>query len=103
MTHPCDGHPCDHCYRCDVLGECCQTPAPGQAVRPLATVAQADALHDAVVQDALSAAPSLSQLVRAESVRPGLAGLLLRGPLAESTPAHVEKEAIRVLAARTTE
>src|ERR1700691_4954968 len=31
--HPCDGHPCDHCYICDVVGVCCTTVTPSQRVR----------------------------------------------------------------------
>jgi hypothetical protein len=93
---------CDHCDRCE-SGECCQTPLPGLAVRPPVVVVQRDVLHDAVIEDAKRAAPSLSQLVRAEGVRPRLAGLLLPGPPAESTPVHVHKEVIRIHAARTTE
>ena len=105
MPHPCDGHmaSCDHCYRCDVLGECCQTPVPSQAVHPPVVVVQRDVLRDAVIEDARSAAPSLSQLVRAEGVRPRLTGLLLPGPPAEPIPHHSRKEAVHVLAARTTE
>jgi hypothetical protein len=100
MTHPCADHPCDHCYRCDVLGECCQTPLPGVAV------VQRDVLHDAVIEDARKAAPSLSQLVRAEGVRPRLGGLLLPGPpdaSPVSTPYNQQKEAIRVAIPRPTQ
>lgn len=101
--HPCSGHPCDHCYLCDVLGICCltvpTTQPPGVAA---ASPKVPDVLHDAVVQDA-TAAPSLSQLVRAEGVRPRLAGLLLPGPSAAPIHDHSGKETVRVLAARTTE
>lgn len=103
MPHACADHmaSCDHCYRCDVLGECCQTPLPGVAVRP-PVVVQRDVLHDAVIEDSKSAAPSLSQLVRAENIRPRLAGLLLPGPPAEPIPNNSGKESVYVLAARTT-
>jgi hypothetical protein len=105
MTHPCASHmaSCDHCYRCDVLGECCMTPVPGEAVHPPVVVVQRDVLHDAVIEDARSAAPTLSQLVRAEGVRPRLAGLLLPGPPLEPIPNHSRKEAVIVPVARTTE
>jgi hypothetical protein len=33
MSHPCDGHPCDHCYTCDVLGVCCMTVGSGASSR----------------------------------------------------------------------
>lgn len=104
-THPCTGHmaSCDHCYRCDVLGECCQTPVPGVAVRPPIVVVQRDVLRDAVIADARKAAPSLSQLVRVESIRPRLAGLLLPGPPAESIPDHSREESVRVPVARVVE
>lgn len=75
---------------------------PSQAVRPPVVVVQRDVLHDAVIEDSKSAAPSLSQLVRAEAVRPRLAGLLLPGPPAEPIPNHSGKESVYVLAARTT-
>jgi hypothetical protein len=105
MTHPCAAHmaSCDHCYRCDVLGECCQTSLPGVAVHPPVVVVQRDVLHDAVIEDSRRATPSLSQLVRAEGIRPRLAGLLLPGPPVESNPNDSRKEAVYVLAARTTE
>jgi hypothetical protein len=25
MTHPCDGHSCDHCFVCDHIGVCCSS------------------------------------------------------------------------------
>jgi hypothetical protein len=107
MTHPCAGHmaSCDHCYRCDVLGECCaQTPAPGLSARPpTAVVVQRDVLHDAVIEDPKRAAPTLGQLIRAEGIRPRLAAALLPGPPAESIPDHSGKEAVYVPVARTTE
>jgi hypothetical protein len=103
MSHPCDGHPCDHCYQCDVLGICCMTVTEPQHVSAAqaSVIAQPDVLHDAVVQDAKSAI-SLRELVRIEAQRPHLAGLLLPHPDAEPVPNDSRKEAIRVLAARTT-
>lgn len=94
MTHPCADHmsSCDHCYRCE-SGECCRTPLPGSTVYRTPVVAQPDPLHEAVLQDASRAGPSLSQLVRAEGLRPSIAGLLLPGPPAASIPHHSRKEA----------
>jgi hypothetical protein len=103
-SHPCADHmaSCDHCYRCDVLGECCRTPLPGVAVRPPVVAVQRDVLHDAVIEDARSAAPTLSQLVRAEGVRPRLAGLLLPGPPVGSIPNESRKELLHDIPARST-
>jgi hypothetical protein len=56
-SHPCDGHPCDHCYTCDVLGVCCQTV--GLHVAP-------DMLRAAIIQDAQTV-PGLPELVRREA------------------------------------
>lgn len=61
MTHPCEGHSCDHCYLCDVVGVCCQTVAPGQQV-PL------NVLHAAILADA-GRIPSFAELVRSEAQR----------------------------------
>jgi hypothetical protein len=62
MTHPCDAHPCDHCYTCDVEGVCCQTVA-GQAASIRAT--RPDSLRAAIARDA-PVVPSLRELVRQE-------------------------------------
>ncbi|HEV3340357.1 MAG TPA: hypothetical protein VG125_08365 [Pirellulales bacterium] len=97
MTHPCTTHldQCDHCYRCDVLGECCLTPAVVQAGHPTASFVQPDRLHDAVVEDA-KAALSLGELVRLDSGPPGLAVLLLPGSASAPIPNDSRKEAERV-------
>jgi hypothetical protein len=101
MTHPCTDHPCDHCYLCDVVGICCMTVAAGRRVAAEAqSPAPPDVLHDAIVQDAKTA-PSLPELIRAEGVRPRLAGLLLPNRVAEPIPDDSRKEAI-LLAPRTT-
>jgi hypothetical protein len=98
--HPCAGHACDHCYRCDVLGECCQTPAVVQAGYPTASYVQPDRLHNAVVEDA-KAALSLGELVRLDSGPPGLAVLLLPSSGAEPIPNDSRKEGERVSVPRT--
>lgn len=61
MTHPCDGHACDHCYLCDVVGICCAT-VPSTAA---AAVRCSDdhTLHDALVQEACTHV-GLGQLLR---------------------------------------
>jgi hypothetical protein len=66
-SHPCDGHTCDHCYRCDVLGECCAQPSP---VPVSATGTVQASLHDAIVHDAM-AVISLPELVRCEAASHG--------------------------------
>ena len=32
MTHPCEGHVCDHCQICDEVGECCGSGGRANAV-----------------------------------------------------------------------
>lgn len=64
--HPCDGHACDHCYRCDVLGECCQTATARRTASRPVDVASPDPLHAAILRDA-GTVPSLAGLVRLEA------------------------------------
>lgn len=85
MSHPCDGHACDHCYLCDVVGICCASvPAAGRASHStsqhLPDVRQHDQrLLDAIVAERqASRTNSFEQQVRAEvlalpaSARPAL-------------------------------
>lgn len=81
-SHPCDGHVCDHCYLCDVVGVCCSSVSAAerqqleaslrQRLNPLYSavrrdVIQAKALHDAIVQDA-SAEVGLRELVQRDGL-----------------------------------
>jgi hypothetical protein len=59
MSHPCDGHACDHCYLCDVVGVCCAT-VPHPASSSVATAD--DQLHNALVREACSCS-SLGDLI----------------------------------------
>jgi len=61
MTHPCDGHACDHCYLCDVVGICCAT-VPSVAAASV-SCPHDQPLHDAVVQEARTHV-GLGQLIR---------------------------------------
>lgn len=64
MSHPCDGHACDHCYLCDVVGVCCATvPSAGAAQ---ASCTDGNAFRDAVVQEAGDRA-GLRQLMQLDS------------------------------------
>lgn len=66
MTHPCAGHPCDHCYLCDVVGICCQTvPASPQA----AINASDGTLRQAILAERGSVV-SLSSLIHVEAEFP---------------------------------
>ena len=67
MTHPCEGHACDHCYLCDVVGVCCAAVPEGVSVDSWSD----DRLRDAVVVDAASTA-SLIELVHIDAARPAL-------------------------------
>jgi hypothetical protein len=98
MSHPCDDHPCDHCYRCDVLGECCLTVAARQAVQRPADIARSDGLHAAIVQGAQ--APTLPELVR-QDARALLSaavrvGVLSAAPTFDPLSQDFRKEAERV-------
>ena len=66
MTHPCDGHACDHCYLCDVVGVCFASVRSDASAIPLAGgCQQRDRLHEAVIAERC-AVISLAALVRAE-------------------------------------
>lgn len=52
MTHPCDGHACDHCYLCDVDGVCCATVPPAANTVGDHAAAHNHSFCQAVVQDA---------------------------------------------------
>jgi hypothetical protein len=54
VSHPCEGHACDHCYLCDVRGICCGTVRATQA-QAVAEVAEDAALRAAVAEDAAAA------------------------------------------------
>lgn len=96
MSHPCDGHPCDHCYLCDVVGICCAT-VPHGATAP-ASVLCDQRRRDAVVDSASSGVnltqlihettsePSLTQLIRDEPVPHGLAELIEAEPPSPAVP-----------------
>jgi hypothetical protein len=102
--HPCDGHPCDHCYRCDVLGECCLTVAPGQAVQQPADAACSDRLHAAIVHGAQP--PTLAELVQQDARASLLSasvciGVLSAAPTSDQMSHDSRKEAERVAIPRT--
>jgi hypothetical protein len=112
MSHPCDGHACDHCYLCDVVGICCAT-VPHAAVRFSTPESR---LREAIVQDAAGvrglaqliqdspAEQSLIQLIRAEPVkiiRQGPRPALLPGPpRLNDSNSHTTEEVTHVFAAR---
>jgi hypothetical protein len=107
-AHPCDGHPCDHCFWCDGLGICCQTISPEQRAQLEADDgAQRGQLRAAIVLEA-GTVPSLGELVRLDAQRQCPAGVLptpsplvLPRSVAERIPNDSRKEAVRVLASRT--
>ena len=69
MSHPCDGHACDHCYLCDVVGICCATVPSAAHTSSSLSDAQADAAVRSAVVDERDRLPSLSVLVRIEAAR----------------------------------
>lgn len=77
--HPCAGHPCDHCYLCDVVGICCLT------VRGVASAASSvsrpdsdEALRQAVIAETeRQTDPRLLDVIRAEALRAGRPQALL--------------------------
>jgi hypothetical protein len=54
--HPCNGHACDHCYLCDVVGVCCRTVTPDQRALLEAEhrATPSDRLHNTIIRDAES-------------------------------------------------
>jgi hypothetical protein len=104
MSHPCDGHACDHCYLCDVVGVCCLTVATGRKTHDQSAVAS-NVLRAAIVADA-ETVPGLPELVRLEA-RQYPVGLvaasrlgLLAAPFAGPIP-NSRQEAQRVSIPRT--
>ena len=108
MSHPCDGHPCDHCYLCDVVGICCMTVSHG-ATSPVTVPDRR--LHDAIVEAAHSvpglvqliheapAEPSIAQLVRDEPARHHVGELVKAEPIVPNVAGMVGDEAIKVIPA----
>lgn len=100
--HPCDGHPCDHCYVCDVVGVCCATISA--ELRTQLEAARPDPLHEAIKLDA-GAVPGLRALVcceaedrsRPERARPAL----VAAPSGDLPINDAMKEAIHVHAPRS--
>jgi hypothetical protein len=97
--HCCDGHMCDHCYTCDVLGVCCQTIGATQHRSSDVQPATPSVLHDAIVQDAKTAT-SLSHRIQLGITQPSVAALLPGQP-AELPATQTRKEPVRVIATRT--
>ena len=64
MTHPCDGHDCDHCYLCDVVGICCAT-VPAAASSSSADLRPEDTLRQDIRDEAADSI-GLSQLIQIE-------------------------------------
>lgn len=106
MTHPCDGHPCDHCYLCDVVGVCCTTVSPDERRRLEGKhqSSPSDRLHAAVLRDA-GAVPSLPELVRldARQYPAGLIAASRLGLLVAADPLYPDfrKESAHVAIPRT--
>lgn len=100
--HPCDGHSCDHCFWCDVVGICCQTISPGQRAQVGAdNQAQRERLRIAIAQDARTV-PAFSELVRREAGgRSQRAPLLLPAVPAPSVVPISRKESIHVEVSRS--
>jgi hypothetical protein len=67
-SHPCDGHLCDHCYICDVVGICCATLSAEQRAQleAAANNSSDERLREAVKQER-GTQPSIAQLVRGEA------------------------------------
>jgi len=102
--HPCAGHPCDHCFTCDVLGVCCASLSSGQRARLEADdQAQPDRLRAAIAQDA-GTVPNLPELVRQDAAQPWALSAAARLRLLDVLPADhfhdSRKEAQHAIPAR---
>lgn len=106
MTHPCEGHACDHCYCCDVVGVCCTTVSPGERRRLEGEhqTSPSDRLYAAILRDA-GTIPSLPELVRLEATQypAGLIAASRLGLLVASDPLSPDsrKEPAHVAIPRT--
>jgi hypothetical protein len=106
MTHPCDGHRCDHCYLCDVVGVCCATVSPDERRRLEGEhqTSPSGRFHTAIRRDA-GTVPSLPGLVRlaAHQYPAGLIAASRLGLLVAPDPLYPDsrKEAVRVAIPRT--
>jgi hypothetical protein len=89
MSHPCDGHPCDHCYLCDVVGICCASVPSGTRQR---TLTPDDKLHDAVV-DSSGSVVSLAEQIRQASPEPSITQLVREEPAPPTLTERVATEA----------
>jgi hypothetical protein len=101
--HPCAGHPCDHCYVCDVLHVCCCSISAQQRAQLEAERRQPYAgLVAAIVQKA-GAEVGLPELVRRDARHlPASARLGLLAPRTTDPVSHnSRKEAVHVLPARS--
>lgn len=108
MSHPCDGHACDHCYLCDVVGVCCAS-APPNTSGPVNGSDRIEALHSAVVE-AATAHPCLPVLIAADRAVGEFrspsdllqlpVGSSLRDELIGASPEPTELEVQHVLASR---
>jgi hypothetical protein len=105
MSHPCDGHACDHCYLCDVVGICCATvPNSAIASHPCSHDTR---LHEAVAAEAsttvgfaqLAQRGSDPRLLPAPSLLALAAGPSSAGQLLTGTT-NPEQEAARVVVPR---
>ena len=72
MTHPCDGHSCDHCYLCDVVGVCCSTVSTPAAGAGSTAASDLEVLRRAIVADS-DALAGLGQLIAADGASPASA------------------------------
>lgn len=105
VGHCCAGHPCDHCYLCDVVGICCMTVSAEQRVRLEAHLrTELDRLRQTLICEA-AAKPSLAAQLRGDMQRPPAVGLLAPAPLpllADPPILDQRRENVHVLVPRTT-
>jgi hypothetical protein len=103
-SHPCNGHACDHCYVCDVVGVCCASISAADRARlEVDARASTNRLRATIVQDA-QAVPSLRELVRQEAEAGSLPASarvgLLAAALSDRLPTTSRKEATYVVPPR---
>jgi hypothetical protein len=105
VGHCCAGHPCDHCYLCDVIGICCMTVSTEQRARLEAHVqTELLRLRQAIICEA-AAKPSLAAHLRSDMRHLPAAGLLAPAPLpllADPPILDQRRENVHVLVPRTT-
>lgn len=92
-NHPCSGHvaTCDHCYRCEVLRECCLTVPTRADTQAAQYQEDLERVLEGIAADQADQ-PSLSELIQAEASDSLIRRLLAGAPAPEAVPAPLVRK-----------